>query len=307
MMNSTVECFVGIDVSQATLEVAMLPTQECWTVAQEPAEIATLVQRLKALSPTLIVLEATGGLEMPVAAALAAAGLPVAVVNPRQARDFAKATGQLAKADRIDALQLARFGQAVRPAPRPLKDAQTQALEALLVRRRQLLDMLVAEQNRLQRAPKLLRKDLNAHIQWLKRRLKDIDGALSGAVKASPVWREHDELLQSVPGVGPVLAVSLLADLPELGTLNRRQIAALVGVAPYICDSGTLRGHRHCWGGRAPLRAVLYMATLAAIRRNGPRNLDSAVSEISVRSQAANSGLACSKYTASGVRRSSAL
>jgi transposase len=268
MMNSTVECFVGIDVSQATLEVATLPTQECWTVAQEPAEIDTLVQRLKALSPTLIVLEATGGLEMPVAAALAAAGLPVAVVNPRQARDFAKATGQLAKADRIDALQLARFGQAVRPAPRPLKDAQTQALEALLVRRRQLLDMLVAEQNRLQRAPKLLRKDLNAHIQWLKRRLKDIDGALSGAVKASPVWREHDELLQSVPGVGPVLAVSLLADLPELGTLNRRQIAALVGVAPYICDSGTLRGHRHCWGGRAPLRAVLYMATLAAIRCN---------------------------------------
>lgn len=268
MTTSTVECFVGIDVSQATLDVATLPRAERWTVAQEPAAIDTLVQRLMGLSPTLIVLEATGGLEIPVAAALAAAGLALAVVNPRQARDFAKATGQLAKTDRIDAQQLARFGQAVRPTPRPLKDAQTQALEALLGRRRQLLEMLVAERNRLPRAPKTVCQDLKAHIRWLEQRLHALDGDLSAAIKASPVWRAQEVLLQSVPGVGPVLSSSLLADLPELGTLNRRQIAALVGVAPYNCDSGTLRGRRHCWGGRAPLRAVFYMATLAAIRVN---------------------------------------
>ena len=252
MTSSTVECFVGIDVSQATLEVATLPAEERWTAAQEPTAIDTLVQRLRALSPTLIVLEATGGLEVPVVAARAAAGLPVAVVNPRQARALAKATGQLAKTDRLAAQPLARFGQALRPAPRPLKDAQTQALEALRVRRRQRLERLTAEQNHLQRAPKRLRTDLKAHSQWLTRRLADLDGALSGAVKASPVGREHDELLQSVPGVGPVLASSRLADRPELGRLNRRPIAALVGVAPFNCDRGTLRGQRHCWGGRAP-------------------------------------------------------
>jgi transposase len=260
--------FVGIDVAQAMLDIAVIPSGEHWQVANEPAALEGLVQRLHALSPSLIVLEATGGLEIPVAGMLAADGLPVVVVNPRQARDFAKATGQLAKSDRIDAFQLARFGQAVRPTPRPLKDTQTQALEALLVRRRQLLDMLVAEQNRLPRAPQLLHNDLNAHIQWLKQRLQELDDELRQAIQASPVWRVQDKLLQSVPGVGPVLAIALLVQLPELGTLNRRQIAALVGVAPYNCDSGTLRGQRHCWGGRAPLRAVLYMATLAAIRCN---------------------------------------
>jgi transposase len=260
--------FVGIDVAQAMLDIAVIPSGEHWQAANEPAALEGLVQRLHALSPSLIVLEATGGLEIPVAGMLAADGLPVVVVNPRQARDFAKATGQLAKSDRIDAFQLARFGQAVRPTPRPLKDTQTQALEALLVRRRQLLDMLVAEQNRLQRAPQLLHNDLNAHIQWLKQRLQALDDELRHAIQASPVWRVQDKLLQSVPGVGPVLAIALLVQLPELGTLNRRQIAALVGVAPYNCDSGTLRGQRHCWGGRAPLRAVLYMVTLAAIRCN---------------------------------------
>ncbi len=266
-----VEYFVGIDVAQAMLDIAVIPSGEHWQVANEPAALEALVQRLHALSPTLIVLEATGGLEIPVAGMLAADGLPVVVVNPRQARDFAKATGQLAKSDRIDAFQLARFGQAVRPTPRPLKDTQTQALEALLVRRRQLLDRLVAEQNRLQRAPQLLHNDLNAHSQWLKQRLQELDDELHHAIQASPVWRVPDKLLQSVPGVGPVLAIALLVQLPELGTLNRRQIAALVGVAPYHCDSGTLRGQRHCWGGRAPLRAVLYLATLAAIRCNPRR------------------------------------
>ena len=223
---------------------------------------------MRALSPQLIVLEATGGLEVPAAAELAAAGLAVAVINPRQARDFAKATGQLAKTDRIDAASLARFAQAVRSTPRPLKDPQTQALEALLVRRRQLLEMLVAERQRLARASKPVRKGLKAHIRWLEKQLQDLDTDLTHTIKSSPVWREHDQLLQSAPGVGPVLSYSLLAQLPELGTLNRRQIAALVGVAPYNCDSGTLRGQRHCWGGRAALRAVLYMATLSAIRFN---------------------------------------
>jgi transposase len=271
MSTPDVESFVGIDVAQATLDVAVIPSGEHWQVANAPAALEALVQRLHALSPTLIVLEATGGLEIPVASMLAAGGWPVAVVNPRQARDFAKATGQLAQSDRIDAYQLARFGQAVRPTPRPLKDAQTQALEALLVRRRQLLDMLVAERNRLPRAPASVHHDLNAHIQWLEQRLQGLDEELRHTIQASSIWRVPDKLLQSVPGVGPVLAITLLVQLPELGTLNRRQIAALAGVAPYHCDSGTLRGQRHCGGGRAPLHAVLYMATLAAIRCNPRR------------------------------------
>lgn len=268
MMTSSDECFVGIDVSQARLDVAVMPGKEPWSVANDSAGLRQLRRQLQALSPQLIVLEATGGLEVPAAAELAAAGLAVAVVNPRQARDFAKATGQLAKTDRIDAASLARFAQAVRPTPRPLKDTHTQALEALLVRRRQLLEMWVAERQRLSRAAKPVRKSLKAHIRWLEKQLQDLDADLTDTIKASPVWREQDDLLQSAPGVGPVLSHSLLAQLPELGTLSRRQIAALVGVAPYNCDSGTLRGQRHCWGGRAPLRAVLYMATLSAIRFN---------------------------------------
>lgn len=268
MMTSSDECFVGIDVSQARLDVATVPGEEPWSVANDSTGLRELRRQLQALSPRLIVLEATGGLEVPAAAELAAAGLAVAVVNPRQARDFAKATGQLAKTDRIDAESLARFAQAVRPTPRPLKDPQTQALEALLVRRRQLLEMLVAERQRLARASKPVRKGLKAHIRWLEKQLQELDTDLTHTIKSSPVWREQDDLLQSVPGVGPVLSHSLLAQLPELGTLNRRQLAALVGVAPYNCDSGTLRGQRHCWGGRAPLRAVLYMATLSAIRFN---------------------------------------
>ena len=268
MNNPGSECFIGIDVSKARLDVAELPGEACWSVPNDPSGIDALIQRLQARSPTLVVLEATGGLQMPAVAALELAGLPVAVINPRQAREFAKATGRLAKTDRIDALLLARFGQALRPEPRPLKPSQAQELEALLGRRRQLLAMLTAERNRLERAPACLRKNLQAHIRWLEKRLKDLDTDLSKTVKATPAWRERDELLRSVPGVGPVLALSLLAQLPELGTLNRRQIAALAGVAPFNGDSGTYRGTRHIWGGRASVRAVLYMSTLAAVRCN---------------------------------------
>lgn len=221
-----------------------------------------------ACQPTLIVLEATGGLELPLTGALAATGLPVVVVNPRQVRDFAKATGRLAKTDALDAAILAQFAEAVRPALRPLPDAATQALSALLTRRRQLLEMRTAEQNRLGSARSPVHKGIRAHITWLDHRLADLDLDLGRTIRESPVWREQDDLLQSTPGVGPVLARTLLADLPELGTLNRKQVAALVGVAPLNRDSGTLRGRRTIWGGRAPVRAALYMSALAATRFN---------------------------------------
>jgi transposase len=268
MSHSSDEVFVGIDVCKASLDIAEADGQSHWSVSNDAVGIDALVKRLQARKPTLVVLEATGGLQMPAVAALGLAGLPVTVINPRQARDFAKASGRLAKTDRIDATLLARFGQALRPEPRALKSDQAQQLEALLGRRRQLLEMLTAERNRLERAPRCLHADIKAHIRWLEKRLNHVDTDLSKAVKASPAWRERDELLRSAPGVGPVLSLSLLAQLPELGTLNRRQIAALVGVAPFNCDSGTYRGSRHIWGGRAQLRAVLYMATLAARRCN---------------------------------------
>jgi transposase len=260
--------FVGIDVAKAELEIALRPTAEGWAVANDEPGIATLVARLQAIQPALIGLEATGGLEVSVTAALAAAGLPVVVVNPRQARDFAKATGRLAKTDALDAHGLAHFAEAVRPAPRPLPDAQTQALRAQLARRRQLLDMLTAEKNRLSSAPPMIQADIQAHITWLERRFAALNDDLGKAIRASSVWRERDDLLQSTPGVGPVLSYTLVADLPELGTLSRQQIAALVGVAPLNRDSGTLRGKRTVWGGRAHVRAVLYMSTLVAVRHN---------------------------------------
>ena len=259
--------FVGIDVSKDQLDVALRPSAERWAVANDDAGIATLVDRLGALTPALIVLEATGGLELPLTGALAV-GLPVVVVNPRQVRDFAKATGKLAKTDALDAAVLAQFAEAVRPALRPLPDAALQALSALLARRRQLLEMRTAEQNRLGMARPPVRKGIRAHIAWLDRRLAQTDDDLARAIRESPVWREKDDLLQSAPGVGPGLARTLLADLPELGTLNRKQIAALVGVAPLNRDSGTLRGKRTVWGGRATVRATLYMATLVATRFN---------------------------------------
>lgn len=260
--------FVGIDVAQTALEVALRPNAEGWAVSNDEAGIATLVARWQAAPPARIVVEATGGLEMLVTSALAAAELPVVVVNPRQARDVAKATGQLAKTDALDARALAHVAEAVRPALRPLPDAQTQALSAQLTRRRQLVERLTAEKNRVARAPGAIRADIQAHITWLEQRLADRDTDLGSAIRASPLWREHDDLVHSTPGVGPGLSRTLLADLPELGTLSRQQIAALVGVAPLNRDSGTLRGKRTVWGGRAVVRSVLSMGTLVAVRHN---------------------------------------
>lgn len=268
MMTHPTQPFVGIDVSKASLDVALLPSEEHHQFSNDEPGIAELVERLQALRPALIVLEATGGWELAATTALATARLPVVVINPRQARNFAKATGILAKTDRIDALGLARFGQALRPAPRPLKDEQALELEALLTRRRQLIDMLTAEKNRRPHARKRVRADIDAHIRWLARRLNDTDASLKALIEKSPLWRVQDELLQSVPGVGPVLATTLLAALPELGTLTRRQIAALVGVAPMSRESGAFRGTRRIFGGRSDVRAVLYMGTLAAVRCN---------------------------------------
>src|SRR5262245_27888947 len=215
-----------------------------------------------------MVLEATGGLELPLLAALGSAGLPVVAVNPRQVRDFAKAVGKLAKTDALDARVLAHFADAVRPAVRPLPDAATQALTALVTRRRQLVEMLTAEQNRRRTAPAAIRADIQAHIAWLQGRLKGLDQDLDRALRSSPLWREHEDLLRSVPGIGPVVTATLVAELPELGTLGRKQIAALVGVAPLNRDSGTLRGKRTVWGGRATVRAALYMAALVGTQRN---------------------------------------
>lgn len=264
--------FIGIDVAKAELVIAARPSGERWTVANDERGVKTLVDRLTRDRPELIVLEATGGYELLCVAALAAAGLPVVVVNPRQVRSFAKATGQLAKTDRIDADVLALFAERVRPAVRPLADETAQELDALLARRRQLLEMLQAEKNRtgqvFGRGKRLVKKSLKAHIAFLERELRMADTDLGTMVRESPAWRERDDLLQSVPGVGPVLSLTLLADLPELGRLSRREIAKLVGVAPLSRDSGTLRGRRFVQGGRATVRAVLYMGALVATRRN---------------------------------------
>jgi transposase len=264
--------FVGIDVAKAELVVATRPGEAPWAVANDERGVHALTERLRAAAPPLIVLEATGGYELLCVAALAAAALPVVVVNPRQVRDFAKATGQLAKTDRIDAGVLALFAERVRPAGRPLPDADAQELDALLARRRQLLDMLLAERSRLGqvfgRGKQPVRKSLKAHIAFLERDLRTADTDLGAMVRRSPAWREKDDLLQSVPGVGPVLSLTLLADLPELGRLSRREIAKLVGVAPLSRDSGTLRGRRFVQGGRAGVRAVLYMGALVATKRN---------------------------------------
>jgi transposase len=263
---------VGIDVAKAELVVATRPAGERWTVENDERGVRTLVERLRRDAVELVVLEATGGYELLCVAALAAASLPVVVVNPRQVRDFARATGQLAKTDRIDADILALFAERVRPAVRALPDAEAQELDALLARRRQLLEMLQAERNRLGqvfgRGKRAVKKSLKTHIAFLERELRMADTDLGDMVRRSPAWRERDDLLQSVPGVGKILSFTLLADLPELGRLSRREIAKLVGVAPLSRDSGTLRGRRFVQGGRASVRAVLYMAALVATRRN---------------------------------------
>ncbi len=262
------EIYVGVDVSKARLDVAFEPSGECFGVANDGPGVEELFERLRPHLVKLVVLEATGGYQNAVVAALGSAGVPVAVVNPRQVRDFAKATGRLAKTDRIDARVLAHFGAALRPQVRPLEDQQAQELAALLTRRRQLMEMLVAEKNRLHSSPAVAQPSVRDHIQWLKKQLNQLDRDLDHAVRNSPVWRDKEDLLRSVPGVGRVAAVTLLADLPELGALNRKEIAALVGVAPLNQDSGQMRGRRRIWGGRAPVRSVLYMAALVAARVN---------------------------------------
>lgn len=259
--------FAGIDVSKAQLDMALRPEGR-FTVTNDEAGSATVVERLQGTPPIVVVVEATGKLEVPLASALAAAQVPVAVVNPRQVRDVAKASGLLAKTDLLDAQILARFAEVMRPEPRPLADEQTQALAAILARRRQLIEMLTAEKNRLSAGSNPVRKSLRAHIAWLERELAHTDTNLAHAIRESPVWREKDDLLRSAPGVGPVLATTLLAELPERGALDRKQIAALVGVAPLNRDSGTLRGKRTIWGGRAQVRAVLSMAAVVAARCN---------------------------------------
>jgi transposase len=265
----TERCSVGIDVSKQDVAVAVHPTGETWTSATTAAALETLADRLRARAPAIVVLEASGGYELPVVAACSAAALPVAVVNPRQVRAFAQALGRTAKTDAIDAHVLALFGARVQPVVRPLPDAATQALAALVARRRQLLEMLGAERQRLAQATTApIRRDLRQHIRWLERRVQDVDREIGAAVEASPIWRVREDLLRSMPGVGPVVARTLLAELPELGQLTRRQIAALVGVAPFNRDSGHWRGRRTIWGGRASVRAALYMAGLVATRHN---------------------------------------
>lgn len=269
-MNETVvETFVGIDVSKSTLDVCIDSSAEILHVEYDDPGIGSVRERLKSLQPTLIVMEATGGLEMRLACELAAQGLQVAVINPRQARDFARATGRLAKTDRVDAAMLAAFARAIRPQARALKDEQTRGLDELVSRRRQLIANRVQETLRLATAgTKPMQKSLKAHIAWLDKRIAELDGELTRQLRASDVWRAKDDLLRGIPGVGAVTTVTLLAKCPELGSLNRREIAALTGVAPLANDSGKHHGKRFVWGGRADVRAVLYMATISAMRCN---------------------------------------
>lgn len=259
--------YVGIDVSKLTLDIATSSGQR-WSCPNREHDFSDLIQRLKPDATGLIVLEASGGYEGAVVGCLSAAGLPVIVVNPRQVRDFAKAMGRLAKTDRIDAQVLALFAQKIQPQLRPLKDEQTQQLQVLLVRRRQILGMLTAERQRLQVAAVHVRADIREHIHFLVKRLKEVDRGLDELMRASPLWREREELFKPVKGIGAQTLRTLCASLPELGQLDRRKIAALAGVAPYNCDSGTLRGRRRCWGGRVEVRCALYMAVLSAIRYN---------------------------------------
>jgi transposase len=260
--------YIGIDVSQSNLDIAVRPGGEQWRTGNDPDSISNLVKRLQQLEPALIVVEATGGLENLLVAELSLAHLPIAVVNPRQVRDFAKATGRLAKTDQLDADNLAHFAQAVQPELRRLPDEPTQELAALVSRRRQIVTMLSAERNRLRTAPKVTVERIAKHIAWLEAELADLDADLNNQINHSQPWQAKAEVLGSTPGVGPVTTCTLLAQLPELGHLNRKQIAALAGVAPLNNDSGQQRGRRTIWGGRAAVRATLYMATLSAVRHN---------------------------------------
>jgi transposase len=260
--------YVGIDISKSRLDVAHAPSGLAWGFANDDAGRALLVKRLGEMKPDLVVMEATGGLETSVAATLAEAGLAVAIVNPRQMRDFARAIGKLAKTDRIDAKVIARFAELVRPEPRPLPDEASRELGELMMRRRQLIEMLVAEKNRLHTVSAQMRSELSRHIEWLEEAIASLDRQIGELIKASPIWREKSDLLRSVPGVGPTVSATLLIEVPELGTLSRQEVAALVGVAPFNRDSGRYKGKRRISGGRAPARTALYMATLVATRCN---------------------------------------
>ena len=262
------DVFVGLDIAKGTLAAAVRPSGAQWDQATDPAGCLALVERLRPLTPTLIVLEATGGYELPVVLGLLEADLPVAVVNPRQVRQFARATGTLAKTDPLDARILAHFAEAIRPAPRGPDDPALRAAEELLSRRRQLVGMATAEKQRREHASDRVLRQIDAHLALLAVQQQEVAADLVAAVTADPVWAARNALLRSVSGIGPVLALTLALNLPELGTLNRKQIAALVGVAPLNRDSGRFRGPRTCWGGRAEVRSVLYMATQSAIRSN---------------------------------------
>jgi transposase len=262
------ECFIGIDVSKDNLDIAIYPTNDFSRVPNNQDGLNELTNSFQVIEPELIVLEATGGYEMLAASTLFAAGLPVVVVNARQVRDFAKSIGKLAKTDTIDAKVISQFASAVRPDLRPLKDSATQELTALITRRRQVVEMIVAEKNRLPTATKRNRRDIEAHIRWLKKRLKQIDTDIQSNIRNSPVFCEKDQILQSAPGVGATTSATLISCVPELGHLNRKKIAALIGVAPLNRDSGHFRGRRMIWGGRSYVRSVLYMSTLSAIQFN---------------------------------------
>lgn len=264
----TMEVFVGIDVSKATLDVFVRPTEEAFQEGNDPGGIHRLVRRLRKLRPAGIVMEATGGLEMGVWEGLSKAGLRVAIVNPRQIRDFGRASGQLAKTDKLDAGLLALFAERMRPESRPLPSPEQQDFAARLARRRQLVAMISAERNRLSSARADVQRRIKVHVTWLENELDQLDRDLSGRIQKNVEWRRREELLRSVPGVGPVLSRTLLAELPELGRLSGKQVAALAGVAPLARDSGTLRGRRIVWGGRAAVRAALYMAAVVAKKHN---------------------------------------
>lgn len=260
--------FVGIDVSKAHLDVGVSGSDDLSRFPNSDRGVADLVQRIGAISPTLVVMEATGGFEFPAAAALGAAGVAVVIANPRQVRDFAKATGQLAKTDEVDARILALFAERVRPPVRPLPDDEARELDALMARRRQVIGMITAEKNRLGFALPPVQKGIQKHIRWLERQLTDVDADLDRLIRKSPVWKAKSDLLKDVPGVGPSLARTLIAELPELGQLTHKQIAALAGVAPFACDSGLMRGRRRVWGGRSSVRTALYMSVWSASRWN---------------------------------------
>lgn len=265
---TTEPLWIGIDVAKAQLDIAFGATGDTMSVTNDDAGIGTVLAELGSRNCGLVVLEATGGFEVPLVSNLVAAGIPVVVANPRQVRQFARATGQLAKTDLLDARVLALFGERIRPEVRPIPDEATRQLDALLTRRRQITGMIVAERNRAGFAPATLQKSIEKHVRWLQRELDNIDADMSGTIQSSPVWRAKEALYRSVPGIGPVIALTLLAELPELGTLTHKEIAALVGVAPLARDSGTMKGKRMVFGGRASVRSVLYLAAVVGVRHN---------------------------------------